>query len=130
MQAAFASGSYASRTYTILSAAGGLGGTTFNVLTTTNLPAGFTPSLSYTATDVILNLTAALSPAGLERQQPAERRRHAQQFLQQWRHAAAGFVSVFGLTGGNLGNALSAIVRRGRDRRPAGGFQMATSSSS
>ena len=42
VQAVFASGSYVARTYTILSAAGGLGGTTFNALTTTNLPAGFT----------------------------------------------------------------------------------------
>ena len=42
VQAAFASGSYVTRTYTILSAAGGLGGTTFNALTTSNLPAGFT----------------------------------------------------------------------------------------
>ena len=41
VQAVFASGSYASRAYTILSAAGGLGGTTFNSLTTTSLPAGF-----------------------------------------------------------------------------------------
>jgi hypothetical protein len=60
VQAAFASGSYAARTYTILSAAGGLNGTTFNTLTTSNLPAGFTPSLSYTATSAILNLTATL----------------------------------------------------------------------
>src|SRR5207245_3643108 len=65
VQAAFASGSYATRTYTILSAAGGLGGTTFNALTTSNLPAGFTASLSYTATDAILNLTATLGqPVG------------------------------------------------------------------
>src|SRR5260370_8700256 len=60
VQAAFAAGSYATRTYTILSAAGGLGGTTFNTLTTSNLPAGFTASLSYTATDAILNLTPTL----------------------------------------------------------------------
>jgi hypothetical protein len=34
-------------------------------LTTTNLPAGFTASLSYTATDAILNLTATLGqPSG------------------------------------------------------------------
>ena len=46
--AAFASGSYVSRSYTILSAAGGLNGTTFNALTTSNLPAGFTAKLSYT----------------------------------------------------------------------------------
>src|SRR5262245_20306319 len=59
VQAAFASGSYVTRAYTILSAAGGRSGT-FNALTTTNLPAGFIASLSYTATDVNLNLTAAL----------------------------------------------------------------------
>jgi autotransporter-associated beta strand protein len=64
VNAAFASGSYVSRTYTILSAAGGLNGTTFNNLTTTNLPAGFTANLSYSATSAILNLTATLgSPA-------------------------------------------------------------------
>ena len=50
VQAAFASGTYATRAYTILSAAGGLGGTTFGSLTTTNLPAGFAASLSYTNT--------------------------------------------------------------------------------
>jgi autotransporter-associated beta strand protein/T5SS/PEP-CTERM-associated repeat protein len=59
VQAVFAAGSYVSRNYTILSAAGGRIGT-FNALTTTNLPAGFHASLSYTATDVNLNLTAAL----------------------------------------------------------------------
>ena len=42
VQAAFASGSYVTRTCTIVSAAGGLGGTTFNTLTTSNLlPADF-----------------------------------------------------------------------------------------
>ena len=64
VQAAFASGSYVTRAYTILSAAGGLNGTTFNALTTSNLPANFTTSLSYTATDVILNLTATLGAFG------------------------------------------------------------------
>src|SRR5262249_44234533 len=59
VQAAFVPGSYVTRTYTIISAAGGRSGT-FNTLTTTNLPAGFTASLSYTATDAILNLTATL----------------------------------------------------------------------
>jgi autotransporter-associated beta strand protein len=65
VNASFAAGSYVTRTYTILSAAGGLGGTTFNALTTSNLPAGFTANLSYTASDVILNLTATLGqPSG------------------------------------------------------------------
>ena len=60
VNAVFASGSYATRTFTILSAAGARGGTTFDALTTSNLPVGFTPNLSYTDTDVILNLTATL----------------------------------------------------------------------
>ena len=59
VQAVFAPGSSFARTYTILSAAGGRSGT-FGSLTTTGLPAGFTASLSYTATDAILNLTAIL----------------------------------------------------------------------
>src|SRR5262249_37508262 len=63
-QATFLSGTVA-RAYTILSAAGGLGGTTFGALTTTNLPANFTANLSYTATDVILNLSATLGAPGL-----------------------------------------------------------------
>ena len=40
--AAFAPGSYVTRSYTILSATGGLGGSTFDALTTSNLPVGFT----------------------------------------------------------------------------------------
>jgi hypothetical protein len=47
VQAAFASGSYVARNYTIVSAASGRNGT-FGSLTTSNLPAGFTASLSYT----------------------------------------------------------------------------------
>ena len=97
VQAVFASGSYVSRTYTILSAAGGLNGTAFNTLTTSNLPAGFTATLSYTDTDAILNLTAtlgqpsgpgALGTGGLNINQRNVARR-AQQFLQQRRRAAA-----------------------------------------
>ena len=56
VQAQFQAGSYVARTYTILSATGGLGGSTFGTLATTNLPAGFIAGLSYTSNDVILNL--------------------------------------------------------------------------
>ena len=41
--AAFAPGSYVTRSYTILSATGGLGGSTFDALTTSNLPAASPP---------------------------------------------------------------------------------------
>jgi autotransporter-associated beta strand protein len=56
VNAQFASGSYASKQYTILTAAGGFGGTMFSGLTNTNLPAGAVDSLSYSADDVYLNL--------------------------------------------------------------------------
>jgi autotransporter-associated beta strand protein len=101
VNAAFASGSYVSRTYTILSAAGGLSGTTFNNLTTTNLPAGFTSNLSYTPTNVILNLTATLGqpsapggPSGPNALGTGDLSINqlnvlTQCFFQQWRRAAA-----------------------------------------
>ncbi len=60
VDAAFASGNYPVRSYTILSAIGGLNGTSFDALATSNLPSNFGASLSYTATDVLLNLRAAL----------------------------------------------------------------------
>ena len=56
--ATFQSGWYLERNYTILSAAGGLGGSTFDSLGTTNLPTGFAASLDYAGNDVLLTLTA------------------------------------------------------------------------
>src|SRR5262249_10590061 len=55
--AVFAPGSYVARSYDILHAAGGLGGTTFSGASSSP---NFSVSLSYTATDVLLNLNAAL----------------------------------------------------------------------
>jgi hypothetical protein len=49
VQAFFSSGNCVSKQYTIVSAAGGVGGT-FNALANTNLPSGFTSSLSYDPT--------------------------------------------------------------------------------
>jgi uncharacterized protein with beta-barrel porin domain len=59
--ASFASGSYVSKRYTILTANGGLGGTTFAGLTNSNLPAGASDTLSYDANNVYLNLTAGFT---------------------------------------------------------------------
>ena len=60
--ATFANGSYISKQYTILSATGGLGGTSFAGLTNSNLPAGFSDSLSYDATHAYINLTLGFMP--------------------------------------------------------------------
>jgi hypothetical protein len=61
VDAVFAFGNYVSKKYTILTAAGGLGGTTFSGLTNSNLPTGASDSLSYDADDVYLNLSASFS---------------------------------------------------------------------
>ncbi len=70
VNAQLAFGSHVSQRYTILTAAGGLGGTTFAGLTSTNLPAGASESLSYDSHDVYLKLTAGFTNyTGLSRNQ-------------------------------------------------------------
>jgi uncharacterized protein with beta-barrel porin domain len=61
VNAQFASGNYISKKYTILSAAGGLGGTTFAGIANINLPQGASDSLSYDAHNVYLNLKAGFT---------------------------------------------------------------------
>jgi autotransporter-associated beta strand protein len=61
VNAQFAFGNSVSKTYIILTAAGGLGGTTFAGITNANLPAGASDSLSYDANNVYLNLKAGFS---------------------------------------------------------------------
>lgn len=70
VNAVYASGSYISKQYTILTATGGLGGTTFSGLTDTNLPANFHDGLSYDSTNAYLNLALDFRvPGGLNRNQ-------------------------------------------------------------
>jgi autotransporter-associated beta strand protein len=108
VEALFAAGGYMSRQYTILHS-GGLGGTTFSGLSG-NLPPGFAESLSYTATDVLLDLTARLgfSAVGLSQNQ-----RNVANAINGFFNAGGtlppAFVNLFGLTGGNLANALSQL---------------------
>src|SRR5262249_33241261 len=117
VQAAFASGAFVSHTYTIVSAAGGLNGTTFNTLTTSNLPAGFTAALSYTANAVLLNLTATLGqprgagPLGVGdlSGNAANVANALNAFFNSGGALPPGFVNIFGLTGGNLANALTLL---------------------
>jgi len=112
VNAQFASGSYVARTYTILSATNGLQGTTFNSLTTNNLPGGFTAHLSYLNDHaVILNLEAVLGLA------PSVRLKRNQQsaatainkFFNNGGVLPPSFVTVFGLTGAAAANALTQL---------------------
>ena len=112
VNAQFAAGSYMSRQYIIVSAAGGLGGTTFANLTNTHLPAGFSDSLSYNGNKVYLNLTAVLGggsdPSSLSgpHQNVAT---SLNNFFNGGGTLPANFVNVFGLTGGALTTALSQL---------------------
>jgi hypothetical protein len=127
VQAVFGPGSYIARAYTILSAAGGRSGT-FGNLTTSGLPAGFTASLSYGGTDVILNLTAALGsgPSALPNgglNQNQFNVAGAQQLLQQRRHAAAEFPQRVRAHRQQSDQHTHAAVGRSGDRRAAGRVQ-------
>ena len=71
VNAYFVAGSYLAKQYTILTTTGGLGGTTFASLTNTRLPAGLTESLSYSADDVYLNLSATYTGLNINQQNVA-----------------------------------------------------------
>jgi outer membrane autotransporter protein len=129
VNASFSPGTYVTRTYTILSAAGGLNGT-FNNLTTTNLPAGFTANLGYSTTDVTLNLTAnlgggpnALGTSGLSINQNNVAN-SLNNFFNGGGALPPGFVTIFGLTGANLGNALTALSGEAATGAQQAAFQM------
>ncbi len=109
VNAQFASGSYVSKQYTILTATGGLGGTTFSGLTDTNLPAGFTDSLSYNTDDVFLNLSAALGAGTSLNQNQQNVATALNSYFNRVGTLPPNFVSIFGLTGGALANALTQI---------------------
>jgi autotransporter-associated beta strand protein len=129
--AAFAPGSYIARNYTILSASGGVNGA-FNALTTANLPAGFTASLSYTPTSALLNLTATLggggAGGGLAALPLSINQRNVANALNNFFNAGnalpPGFVNIFGLTGTNLANALTLLSGEAATGAQQGAFQL------
>jgi autotransporter-associated beta strand protein/T5SS/PEP-CTERM-associated repeat protein len=129
VQAVFAPGAYISRSYTILSATGGRIGT-FGSLTTPGLPAGFTAGLSYTATDTILNLFAHLAvlPNDIGTGGLSINQRNVATALDNFFNNGGalppGFLPIFGLTGSNLGNALSQLSGEAATGGQQVGFQM------
>jgi autotransporter-associated beta strand protein len=125
VQAVFAPGiGNPAKSYDILHA-NGLGGT-FTTLQTTNLPKGFTASLSYTATDVMVNVTATL---GGPQQATGLSSNH---------QSVAGainnffndpplppaFLPLFSLTGANLTNALTLLSGEAATGAQQAGFQL------
>jgi len=128
VNAIFLPGAYVSHNYTIFSAAGGLGGTTFTGgLTTTALPSGFAASLSYTSTDVLLTLVASL---GSGTNLGGGQRNVAGTINNYFNNGGAlppGFVTVFGLTGSALDNALTQLSGEAATGAQQGAFQLGNS---
>jgi uncharacterized protein YhjY with autotransporter beta-barrel domain len=124
VQAVFGFNGFMPHTYTIVSANGGLNGT-FGTLITAGLPSGFISTLSYTATDALLNLTAnlggtttggvAVAPGaggvnntGLNQNQ-FNVATAINNFFNNGGALPPGFLSLFNLTDGNLANALTLL---------------------
>lgn len=105
----FAPGSYVSRQYTILSASGGLGGTTFAGLNTSNVPQNFLASLSYDPNNVYLDLTAALGLGGALSVNQQNVATAINGFFNNGGALPPNFAGLFGLTGNNLGTALTLL---------------------
>jgi len=123
VQAVFSPGRYLPRSYDILSSARRSG--TFAALTTVDLPAGFAASLSYTATDVLLDLTAALGAGWLDVNQHNVANA-INGYFNNGGTLPPGFLKVFGLTSG-LGTALSELSGEAATGAQAGAFQMMSS---
>jgi uncharacterized protein with beta-barrel porin domain len=122
VDALFAPGSYMVKQYTILHS-GGLGGTTFSGLSG-NVPPNFMESLTYTATDVLLDLTATLG-AGVGLNQNQRNVAGAiNGFFNTGGALPPAFVNLFGLTGGNLANALTALSGEPATGAQQGAFQL------
>jgi T5SS/PEP-CTERM-associated repeat protein len=107
VQAVFQPGSYVSKSYTILSAAGGLGGTTFSGVSG-SMPA-FNVGLSYTSTDVVLNLLASLGAGNSLPGNPQTVASTLNNFFNNGGALPPAFVALFGLTGSNLSSVLSQV---------------------
>jgi len=104
----FAPGGFLKNQYTILTAAGGLGGTTFDGLTNTSLP-GVVGRLSYASNSVFLDLTAILGGGTALNQNQQNVANALNNFFNGGGTLPPAFANLFGLSGGNLASALTQL---------------------
>ncbi|HEY3642560.1 MAG TPA: autotransporter domain-containing protein, partial [Xanthobacteraceae bacterium] len=122
VQTVFAPGTYVGRSYDILHSAG-LNGTTFSGVSG-NVPTGLTESLSYTSTDVLLTLTATLGQSGGLAGNQGNVSNAINNFFNNGGALPPGFLSLFGLSGNNLANALSLTSGEAATGAQQGAFQL------
>lgn len=107
VDAVFAPGSYTQKQYVILASNGGINGT-FNALDTFGLPANFTATLSYSANDVFLNLSASIPTAGLNINQQKVANA-LNNFFNGGGALPPTFTPIFNQSGAQLANALTQL---------------------
>ena len=110
------------RAYTILSAAGGLGQTTFDAIASSN--PNFNASLSYTSTDVLLNLAATLGAQGALATNQQNVANVINSSFNGGGALPANFASLFNLTGSDLATALSRLSGEPATGAQIGAFQL------
>jgi autotransporter-associated beta strand protein len=111
VNAQFAPGSYLANQYLIMQAFA-VNGAFDPAVTTTNLPAGFEASLSYLGSDVFLDLIARLGGGGIGGGLPQNPQNVANTLNHYFNNGGTlppAFVTLFGMTGDALQNALSQI---------------------
>jgi autotransporter-associated beta strand protein len=133
VQANFGAGTFLEHTYTILTATGGRNGT-FDALATSGLPTDFKASLSYPGNTAVLNLTADLippvppsPPTPPAPPLPVNQRNVANAIDNFFNNGGAlppAFVSLFGLSGNNLANALSQLSGEAATGAERAAFQL------
>jgi autotransporter-associated beta strand protein len=130
VDATFAFGGYFVRKYDILHAATMSG--TFGSLNTLSLPAGFTASLTYTGTDVFLDLTATMgsSPGALGAGGLNQNQHNIANALNNFFNSGGtlppNFLTIFGLTGPSLQTALTQLSGEASTGAEKGAFQLMT----
>jgi uncharacterized protein with beta-barrel porin domain len=126
---AIVQGNVTSRTYTLLHS-GGLGGTTFSGFTFA-VPGltgttGLTGTLTYTPTDVLLNFNANLGLGGNLNINQRNVANALNAFFNNGGLLPPGFLSLFGLTGGNLQTTLTQLSGEAGVDGQAATFQQMT----
>jgi uncharacterized protein with beta-barrel porin domain len=121
VMAVLSSGSYAKRQYDILRSAG-LNGTTFAGVTT-NLP-GLSANLSYSATDVFLNLIASVGSGAALNVNQQNVATSINTFFNSGGALPPALQTLFGLTGANLSNALMQIDGEAATGAERGAFDL------
>ena len=119
----FAPGNYTKGSYALLSAAGGLGGTTFDTLQT-NMP-GFVTSLGYMANDAVLTISSAALGAGqgLGRNQQNVANT-INDYFNNGGMLTTSFSNIFSLVGSRLGDALSRVSGEAATGAQQSAFQL------